>query len=153
MLDCVFSFNAIHHFNIKAFLGEISRILKRGGKVFIYTRLRSQNATNIWGMYFPSFLDKEKRLYELNELESAVGGTTGIGLESVNEFIFKRKTSLAELITRARFKHYSTFSLYEKDEFEKALRIFENTISKEFSGLDNITWRDEYAMLVIKKTT
>jgi ubiquinone/menaquinone biosynthesis C-methylase UbiE len=62
-LDCVFTFNAIHHFNIVAFLNEVTRILKKGGKTFVYTRLKAQNATNIWGMYFPSFLDKEKRLY------------------------------------------------------------------------------------------
>jgi ubiquinone/menaquinone biosynthesis C-methylase UbiE len=150
-LDCVFSFNAVHHFNIVDFLNEITRIMKKGSKTFIYTRLRSQNETNIWGMYFPSFLKKEQRLYDLNELESAIRGTAGIVFESVNEFSFKRKTSLAELVMRARFKHYSTFSLYERDEFERALKVFENTVSTEFSDLANITWRDEYAMLVIKR--
>jgi len=151
ILDCVFTFNAIHHFNVAAFLNEATRIVKAGGKVFVYTRLKAQNATNIWGMYFPSFLDKETRLYELDELESVISLIDGTSLESVNEFSFKRKTSLAELIMRARLKHYSTFSLYEKDEFDKALRVFENRISTQFSDLNNITWRDEYAMLVIRR--
>ena len=151
-LDCVFTFNAIHHFNIVAFLNEVTRILKKGCKAFVYTRLKAQNATNIWGMYFPSFLDKEKRLYELEELDSAIEGIAGVVLESVNEFSFKRKTSLAELVMRARLKHYSTFSLYEKDEFERALRVFENTISREFSDLNDITWRDEYTLLLIRRT-
>lgn len=118
-LDCIFTFNAIHHFNIVAFLNEVARIVKKGGRTFVYTRLKAQNTTNIWGMYFPSFLDKENRLYELKELDSAIEGITGLGLESVNEFSFKRKTSMAELVMRARHKHYSTFSLYEKDEFEQ----------------------------------
>jgi ubiquinone/menaquinone biosynthesis C-methylase UbiE len=152
-LDCVFTFNAIHHFNIVAFLSEVARILKKEGKTFVYTRLRPQNATNIWGMYFPSFLDKENRLYELNELESTTRSTAGICLESVNEFSFKRKTSLAELLMRARLKHYSTFSLYEKGEFEQALGVFGNRLSTEFTDPNNITWRDEYTMLVIRKTT
>jgi ubiquinone/menaquinone biosynthesis C-methylase UbiE len=152
-LDCVFTFNAIHHFNIVVFLNEAARIMKKGGKTFVYTRLRSQNATNIWGMYFPSFLDKEKRLYELEELDSAIEGITGLVFDSVNEFNVKRKTSLKELVMRARLKHYSTFSLYEKDEFEQALRVFENTVSTEFGNLNDVTWHDEYAMLVIRKTT
>jgi ubiquinone/menaquinone biosynthesis C-methylase UbiE len=115
-LDCVFAFNAIHHFNVAAFLNEAARIMKAGGRLFVYTRLKAQNATNIWGMYFPSFLQKENRLYELEELESVIRLIDGIDLESVNEFNFKRKTSLAELTMRARLKHYSTFSLYEEDE-------------------------------------
>ena len=39
-LDCVFSFNAIHHFNLPEFLNEVSRILKDKGYLFIYTRLK-----------------------------------------------------------------------------------------------------------------
>ena len=152
-LDCVFTFNAIHHFNIVAFLNEVTRIVKKGGRTFAYTRLKAQNATNIWGMYFPSFLNKENRLYEFDELNSAIKSIAGIDLESVNEFSFKRKTSLAELVMHARLKHYSTFSLYEKDEFEQALRVFENRVSTQFIDLNDITWRDEYAMLVIRKTT
>jgi ubiquinone/menaquinone biosynthesis C-methylase UbiE len=150
-LDCVFAFNAIHHFNVAAFLKEAARILKTGGKVFVYTRLKAQNARNIWGMYFPSFLDKENRLYELDELVSVIRSIDGVGLESINEFSFKRKTSLAELTMRARLKHYSTFSLYEKDELGWALRVFEDRISTDFTDLNNITWHDEYTMLVIRK--
>lgn len=152
-LDCVFAFNAIHHFNVAAFLNEAARVVKADGKVFVYTRLKAQNATNIWGMYFPWFLQKENRLYELEELESVISLISSIDLESVNEFSFKRKTSLAELIVRARLKHYSTFSLYEKDELDHALRVFEDRISTQFTDPNNITWRDDYALLVIRKMT
>ena len=149
-LDCVFAFNAIHHFDVAAFLTEAARIVKPGARIFIYTRFRAQNAKNIWGMYFPSFLQKENRLYELDELELVIKQTDGIVLETVNEFRFKRKASLQELIRRARFKHYSTFSLYENAEFEQALKIFENNVSTRFIDLHNITWFDEYAMLVVR---
>src|SRR3989338_10098598 len=54
-LDCIFTFNAIHHFEVSHFLRKSSLILKNGGYLFIYTRLRSQNCRNIWGKYFPLF--------------------------------------------------------------------------------------------------
>lgn len=152
-VDCIFAFNAIHHFNVVAFLNEATRIVKTDCKVFVYTRLQPQNKTNIWGMYFPSFLEKENRLYELDVLVSVIGSIDGIGLESIKVFSFKRKTSLAELIMRVRLKHYSTFSLYEEDELGQALMDFKKRISKLFSDLHNITWHDEYTMLVLRKTT
>ena len=153
ILDCVFSFNAIHHFDVMTFFNEAARIVKNGGNIFVYTRLKAQNATNIWGMYFPSFLQKETRLNELDELESVISQVDSISLESVNEFSFRRKTSLSELVIRARLKHYSTFSLYEKDEYDHALRVFENRITTHFIDLNDITWCDEYTMLVIRKMT
>src|SRR5690348_4995009 len=70
-LDCVISFNAIHHFSLPDFLRESSRVLKNNSRLFVYTRLREQNAKTIWGMHFPSFNKKEDRLYELDELKSA----------------------------------------------------------------------------------
>ena len=48
-LDFVMTFNAIHHFDPVEFLQQAARIVKDGGYVFVYTRLRSQNARNIWG--------------------------------------------------------------------------------------------------------
>ena len=46
-LDCVFSFNSVHHFSLQRFLEESARILKKGGYLFIYTRLQGQNGRNI----------------------------------------------------------------------------------------------------------
>lgn len=63
-LDCIFAFNAIHHFKLLEFLREGSRVLREDGWMFLYTRLRSQNRRNIWGRYFPLFTQKETRLYE-----------------------------------------------------------------------------------------
>jgi SAM-dependent methyltransferase len=46
-LDFVCTFNAIHHFDPIIFLEEASKTLKDEGYVFVYTRLKSQNARNI----------------------------------------------------------------------------------------------------------
>lgn len=46
-LDCIFTFNTIHHFKLTNFLKETSRILRNNGYLFIYTRLKSQNKRNI----------------------------------------------------------------------------------------------------------
>ena len=66
-LDCIFSFNAFHHFYPEKFLGSVRNALGENGLLFVYTRLKSQNAQSIWGKYFPDFAEKEVRLAELDE--------------------------------------------------------------------------------------
>ncbi|MBW1896228.1 MAG: class I SAM-dependent methyltransferase, partial [Deltaproteobacteria bacterium] len=44
LLDCVFTFNAIHHFDCLAFIENAAKVTKDGGLLFIYTRLQTQNA-------------------------------------------------------------------------------------------------------------
>ena len=63
-MDCIMTFNAIHHFDLEKFFSEVHEILKDNGRLFIYTRLRNQNYRSIWGEYFPLFGDIEDRLYE-----------------------------------------------------------------------------------------
>ena len=62
-LDALLTFNAVHHLPLQAFLKEACRVMRPGSHLLIYTRFRSQNARNIWGQYFPQFVDKEDRLY------------------------------------------------------------------------------------------
>ncbi len=68
-LDYIFTFNAIHHFEVPKFLSESLRALKDDGHLFIYTRLRNQNSRSIWGTQFPLFAEIETRLYEFDELK------------------------------------------------------------------------------------
>jgi SAM-dependent methyltransferase len=56
--DFIVSFNAIHHFDPLPFLRRARGLLRPAGRIFLYTRLREQNAGTIWGRYFPSFLDE-----------------------------------------------------------------------------------------------
>jgi len=43
ILDCVFTFNAIHHFDVAAFFNEAARIVKNGGTILpsVYTKRRN----------------------------------------------------------------------------------------------------------------
>lgn len=148
-IDSVVTFNAVHHFHLTKFLMEATRILKDNAQLFVYTRLRTQNARNIWGRYFPMFHEKETRLYELDELEEAIEKTPNLKLNSVQVFEYQRVSNLERLVEQARHKHYSTFSLYTKKEFEESLHKFKENILKNFEDPDSISWKDENVLLVI----
>jgi ubiquinone/menaquinone biosynthesis C-methylase UbiE len=148
-IDCVFAFNAIHLFNFASFMKEAARIAVDGSSIIIYTRLRSQNAENIWGRYFPLFLVKEDRLYEMDELERMIALIPALNIQCVKQFRYLRNTSLNHLVNLARNCHYSTFSLYEKEEFTSALKGFQCNVAQHFSDLEHVQWFDEYTMLVV----
>lgn len=147
-LDAVLTFNAIHHFHVGGFLAEAARTLRRGGRLFIYTRFRSQNRSNIWGRFFPGFHEKETRLFELAELRGHLARADGLRLERVERFRFRRVAPLERLLQQARHHHYSTFALYDPGEFEEALARFEEKLRREFPDSGRITWHDENVMLV-----
>jgi len=152
-LDCLFSFNALHHFKLSIFLEEASRILRKNGMLFIYTRLRSQNKKNIWGRFFPKFHEKETRLYELDQLRNFLQENRFLKIDSIKFFKYERMASLDWLETQARHHHYSTFCLYDEREFERALMQFQNNLKNHFSDLNKIKWYDENVMLVIRKVS
>ncbi len=148
-IDCIFAFNAIHHFDFVAFIQETARITRDGGSIIIYTRLRSQNAENIWGKHFPLFLAKENRLYEMDELEQMITPIPALNIQCVKRFSYLRTASLGQLVDLARNSHYSTFSLYGKEEFASALKGLQRNITRHFSDPEHIKWFDEYTMLVV----
>jgi ubiquinone/menaquinone biosynthesis C-methylase UbiE len=150
-MDCVYTFNAIHHFNLREFLHESARILKSGGYLFIYTRLREQNMVNIWGRYFPKFHQKETRLYTLHTLAQSVATVPNLQIKSIKYFKYRRKSSLAQLVERARAHHYSTFSFYSLEELEEAIALFTQKIMNDFKDAYRIHWYDEYALFIIRK--
>jgi len=151
LLDCLFTFNAIHHFKILEFFNNASRVLKKDGYLFIYTRLRSQNKRNIWGKYFPLFNQKETRLYELNELKEILKKCPYLKIESIKFFKYKRVASLDWLLYQAENYHYSTFCLYEEGEFKSSLDKFKKNLKTQFKDLKDITWFDENILLVMRK--
>ncbi len=150
-MDYIFSFNAVHHFNFKKFMEKAARVIRDGGGIFIYTRLRGQNARNIWGRHFPLFLEKENRLYELDELERVIKPIQSLTIECAQHFKYRRSASLRQLVNLARHSHYSTFSLYQKHEFDAALKGFQENITRNFSNPAKIEWSDEMVMLVARK--
>ncbi|MBI5698129.1 MAG: methyltransferase domain-containing protein [Thaumarchaeota archaeon] len=149
-LDFVVSFNAVHHFDMPDFLKETSRILKNGSRLFVYTRLKNQNARNIWGMHFPNFAQKETRLYDLNELEDMIENTANLNLKSIRFFEYPRVSSLARLEEQARGYHYSTFRLFSKKEFDSSLETFKRNIMEHYPDHNKITWKDQNVLLVIE---
>jgi len=151
-LDCIFSFNAIHHFKINEFAKECNRILKNNGLLFIYTRLKDQNESNIWGKFFPDFSKKENRLFDNQRLTERISNQTSLNLKSSEFFEHKRSSDIQTLITKAKMKHYSTFSLYTVSEFEKSLGKFKQNIYQNFNNPENIQWVDENTMFVFQKT-
>jgi ubiquinone/menaquinone biosynthesis C-methylase UbiE len=149
-LDCIFSFNAIHHFKIRDFLNEVSRILKSSGSLFIYTRSRTQNIRNIWGKYFPLFSEKETRLYEPDEFREILKEIPELEIRNIEFFNYKRVADLDLLVRRAQNHHYSTFCLYNEDEFRKSLNQFIENLQHNFQDLNHITWHDENILYIIK---
>ena len=150
-LDCLFTFNAIHHFTVPRFLKETARVVKDEGRLFIYTRLRSQNRRSIWGRHFPLFHQKETRLYEFGELKDLLGTAKNLELEETEYFRYEREAGLNRLIERAQKHHYSTFSLYSRSEFERCCEEFEKNLRRRFSDLKNIRWSDQNILLVVRK--
>ncbi|MFC1979983.1 class I SAM-dependent methyltransferase [Chloroflexota bacterium] len=148
-IDYIFTFNAIHHFDFLAFMQEAARIASDGGSIIIYTRLRSQNAENIWGKHFPFFLTKENRLYDMDELEQMITTIPALNIQCVKRFRYLRTASLGQLVNLARNRHYSTFSLYGNEEFASALKGLQRNITRHFSDPEHIKWFDEYTMLVV----
>ena len=149
-LDFVVSFNAIHHFDMPNFLKEASRILKNKSRLFIYTRLKSQNERNVWGIHFPNFTKKETRLYELDELEHMIENAPNLSLKSIRFFEYERISTLARLEEQARGNHYSTFSLFSKKEFDSSLEVFKKNIMENYDDVNKVTWKYQNVLLVIE---
>jgi ubiquinone/menaquinone biosynthesis C-methylase UbiE len=149
-VDAVFTFNAIHHFIMPAFLREARRVLKRDGIIGIYTRLRSQNEASIWGKYFPDFKAIEQRLYSLDNIETAIASIPGLALDTIKLFRFGRVSSLDRLVEKVRARHYSTFSLYKEQRLEECISEFRKNIMRDFSDTNQIRWSDGNVFLIVK---
>jgi ubiquinone/menaquinone biosynthesis C-methylase UbiE len=150
-LGAVVTFNAFHLFEIPSFLHECARTLQAGGLLLVYTRLRSQNKRNIWGRYFPSFVDKEYRLLEQQQLENLFEDTPRLQVEEAQYFKFDRQASLDWLLEQGRNHHYSTFTFYSALEFETAMKRFEKNIRDKFHDPAHVTWQDENILLVVRR--
>ncbi|MFQ5933587.1 MAG: class I SAM-dependent methyltransferase [Dehalococcoidia bacterium] len=146
-MDVITSFNAIHHFDLAGFLTDASRVLKEDGNVFLYTRLREQNAKTIWGRFFPNFCEMETRLYTRSELLDYINRHFQPARLFVTPFSFYRQASLEALLEQAKGRHYSTFSLYDQDEFDCALREFERGIREAYSDPYTVGWTESYTLL------
>jgi ubiquinone/menaquinone biosynthesis C-methylase UbiE len=151
-LDCIFAFNAVHHFSLPSFLQECARVLKNGSYLFVYTRLREQNRRNIWGRYFPKFHQKETRLYTLKAFTQAVAEFPALRLKWIEYFTYTRTSTIEWLTEQAKAHHYSTFCLYPLKELEDAITAFQQNIKSHFMDVHEVKWLDENALFVISKS-
>ena len=149
--DAVFSFNALHHFDLLPALHNIATWLRPGGLAFLYTRTPSQNARNLWGRYFPGFVEKEDRLKDRTTLLAAVNTTPGLRLVETKRFTFARRADLDTVLERVDNFHYSTFRLYREDKLEAAREIFLKRLLDVYPDPQNISWADYNLMLVVEK--
>ena len=96
------------------------------------------------------FTDVEDRLFEFDELQYAVKKAD---MKIVNTRIFghDRTSNLSTLMKKAKNNHYSTFALYDKNEFKRSSKAFEQNIKNNFDDLENIQWQDENILLEISK--
>ena len=72
-------------------------------------------------------------------------------IESIEYFKYARLASLDRLIEQAQNRHYSTFYLYNKRDFEQTLEKFKQNIQRKFKDLDKISWFDENILLAVRK--
>lgn len=148
--NTIFTFNALHHFNLKLFLQKCARWLSPAGHLFIYTRLRQQNARNIWGKHFPDFVDKENRLPTLESIEAALKNIQVLKLVDYHEFCYERQSNLQELLKKIEQAHYSTFRLYSPAELHHARQQFVRQIKQKYSNAELIKWQDFNIMLYLQ---
>lgn len=142
-MDCVFSFNAIHHLDLARFLMSAHHLLHPNGQLFLYTRTPEQNRTTIWGRLFPNFAARERKLYTEAAVRRALVKQKGLKLKKIQRFRYARSKSLKRLCQQAQARHYSTFALYSQEEFQAALTAFQERVGKTFTDLDRILWTDE----------
>ena len=114
-------------------------------------RLRSQNARNIWGRFFPGFHEKERRLFQMSDVEAWMDRVEGISLSEIIFFKYGRVATLDRLVNQARNKHYSTFSLYNDDEFAESLLLLQEELQRHFQDTRHIEWIDENVRLTFRK--
>ncbi|MFC1896833.1 class I SAM-dependent methyltransferase [Thermodesulfobacteriota bacterium] len=150
-MDCILTFNAIHHFDFVTFMQKCSRVIRDDGRIFIYTRLKSQNERSVWGQYFPLFSEKEKRLYELDEMEQHIESVNSLRLKTAKFFKYNRNSTAEQLLEKVKTKHYSTFCLYEKDELAESSKRFQENLKERFQDTNQVEWFDENVLLVLEK--
>jgi SAM-dependent methyltransferase len=145
--DALLSFNAVHHFDLPAFLHEAARVVRRSGRLLLYTRTPEQNRRTVWGRFFPDFAARETRLHSEATLRAAVAATGCFRPIQLLPLRWVVRTSLARLLDQARLRFYSTFELYTPREFAAALGAFERRVRAHYQDPAAITARHDHLLV------
>jgi ubiquinone/menaquinone biosynthesis C-methylase UbiE len=146
-LDCIFTFNAVHHFNLLRFFRESARVMKNDGYLFIFTKLYELNGKDKWGIYFPRYDEKETRWYTLEEMKQAIEAAGSLSVESIAFFAHNRMAALEQLMTGAS----SQISAYTQEDMTEALKGFSIDLTSVFGDMRQESNFDENLLFIIKK--
>ena len=143
--------NAIHYFDVAFFLRCVRAALKRGGRLFVYTRTQEQNRRIIWGKHFPGFAERETRLLMDGQIEDITTNIDGLRVTNTSAFSFNRVSSLRRLLEQARWNHYSTFRFYSESEFRRSCVAFKSALRAEFPDHNRILHTDENVLYILER--
>jgi ubiquinone/menaquinone biosynthesis C-methylase UbiE len=146
--DALLSFNAVHHFQLDAFLTAAVRVLRPGGLLLVYTRTPEQNARTVWGQFFLGFAERETRLYGEQHLWAALARYPQFRVARLEERPWRMCKTLPRLMEQARGRCYSTFDFYTPAEFLAALQSFQSRIMLAYPDPFNITVRNDHLLLI-----
>jgi len=145
--DAVLSFNALHHFELPAFLREAARVLRRSGMLLLYTRTPEQNRRTVWGRFFPGFAARETRLHSERVLGAAMEATESFRHIRLRPVRWEVRTSLARLLNQARQRSYTTFEFYTPQGLAVAVAAFERRVRAYYSDPAAITARNDHLLV------
>ena len=146
--SAVLSFNALHHFDLWAFLAEAARVLQPKGRLILYTRTPEQNQRTIWGKFLPHFAERETRLYTESTLGVTLGAISDFESVELCQMRWTMSTSLSRLLEQARSGGYSTFRFYSADEFEEAISVFEDRVRATFDDPSAIIAQNDHLLVL-----
>jgi ubiquinone/menaquinone biosynthesis C-methylase UbiE len=141
-LDCVFAFSAVRHFHLPRFLQESARVIKSGGYLFLYTRIREPGEADIRERYSPEFT--------LGAVKQALSSNNMLCLESLVFFNHNGMSVLEEMKESSYSRRITTYMLCTPEELEKDLEGFSIDIKSQFDDPQQVQWFDENVLFVIK---
>lgn len=150
-IDCLFTFNGVHHNDLPRLVTEGARILRSGGYLFVYTRLREHNEMNVWRQHLPRFNEKEKLLNSLDVFKQSLDSVSSLAIESIVFFAYNGMSALEQMFVHGRSHKYAVSSLYTPEELEETLKDFSISLRSQVADTPNTHWFDEKIMFVIKK--
>jgi ubiquinone/menaquinone biosynthesis C-methylase UbiE len=149
--DAVLSFNAVHHFDLNAFLVAAARVLRREGLLIVYTRSPEQNQRTVWGHLFPHFAERETRLFVEEELRRALASRTEFYSVTLEPVPWTMRTTAARLVEQATRRYYSTFSFYPPKEFRAALATFKARLAEAYPDPTSVVSQNDHLLLIARR--
>jgi ubiquinone/menaquinone biosynthesis C-methylase UbiE len=137
-LDCIFTFNTIQHYDVPLFLTESARVLKNGGYLFVYTRIREKNEK----------INREE--YTLESLKKSINAMDSVAVESVVFFAYNRLAAFEQMHFHSKSQHDVANPFYTPEELRETIKEFSLNIEDVFKD-QQVHWFDENVLFVIKK--